>query len=300
MHAPALAHPRSTPEPARAPCICCGGLAWQPHLRILTQCTACGFIRADMSLGPEEAERLYQEGYFTGAEYGDYLADAESHQRNFAARLQLVRRLSGGTPGPLLEIGCAYGFFLEQCSRHGIEATGVDVCVEPVRHARMVLNVDARIGAFESLPLEAGRWQSVCMWDTIEHLEHPEAFVARARELLAPGGMLFVTTGDIGSAFARWRGPRWRMIHPPTHLQYFSTASLARLLERHGFRVEEARSTAMYRNFGESLGRMATLGRGLPARLAAAARRLTPGFVARRGFWLDLGDIMFVAARKGA
>jgi hypothetical protein len=44
----------------------------------------------------------------------------------------------------------------------------------------------------------------------------------------------------------------------------------------------------------------AGLGRGLPARLAAAARRLTPGFVARRGFWLDLGDIMFVAARKGA
>lgn len=194
----------------------------------------------------------------------------------------------------------AYGFFLEQCRRQGIEATGVDVCVEPVRHARMVLNVDARLGDFESLPLEAGHWRSLCMWDTIEHLEHPEAFVARAHRLLAPGGMLFVTTGDIGSAFARWRGPRWRMIHPPTHLQYFSTASLTRLLERHGFRVEAARSTAMYRNFGESLGRMATLGRGLPARLAAIASRLTPDFVARHGFWLDLGDIMFVAARKEA
>lgn len=281
-----------------APCICCGALAWQQQFRVLRRCAGCGFIRADMSLTRVEAERLYQEGYFTGGEYGDYLADAPSHRRNFAARLRLVRRLAGDRPAPLLEVGCAYGFFLDECRQAGIEATGVDVCVEPVRHARMVLNVDARVGDFARLPLEESRYAAVCLWDTIEHLEHPEVFVRRAHDLLTAGGWLFITTGDIGSSFARWRGPRWRMIHPPTHLQYFSRDSLTRLLAGHGFRVATARSTAMYRTLGESIGRLATLGRGLPARLARMARRVTPGAIARRGFWLDLGDIMFVAARK--
>jgi len=267
---------------------------------MLKRCADCGFIRADMSLSREEAEQLYQEGYFQGDEYGDYLADAATHRRNFSARLNLVRRLSGDNPGPLLEIGCAYGFFLEQCREHGIEATGVDICVEPVRHARMTLNVDARLGDFETLPLPSGHWRSICLWDTIEHLEHPENFVSRARELLAADGTLYLTTGDIGSMFARWRGARWRMIHPPTHLQYFSAASITRFLQRHGFRVVHNRSLAMYRNFGESLARLETLGRGWPARMAAATRRLTPRALGNRGFWLDLGDIMFVAARKEA
>ena len=148
------------------------------------------------------------------------------------------------------------------------------------------------------MPLPAGGFRSVCMWDTIEHLEHPEAFVARARDVLADDGLLFVTTGDIGAAFARWRGPKWRMIHPPTHLQYFSTDSLARLLGRHGFRVAYSRSTPMYRNVGETLGRLATLGRGAVGRIATLARRFVPGPIQRGGFWLDLGDIMYVAARK--
>jgi hypothetical protein len=54
----------------------------------------------------------------------------------------------------------------------------------------------------------------------------------------------------------------------------------------------------MYRNVGETLGRLATLGRGAVGHVASLARRLVPGPLQRRGFWLDLGDIMYVAARK--
>ena len=55
-----------------------------------------------------------------------------------------------------------------------------------------------------------------------------------------------MTTGDIGSLMARWRGARWRQIHPPTHLHYFSKLTLAQLLERHGFTVAYAGYDGMY------------------------------------------------------
>ena len=48
------------------------------------------------------------------------------------------------------------------------------------------------------------------------------------------------------------------------------------------------------------LGRLKSLGRGWTPRLAALLAAVTPAVLQRRGFWLDLGDIMFVAARKAA
>jgi 2-polyprenyl-3-methyl-5-hydroxy-6-metoxy-1,4-benzoquinol methylase len=283
---------------AQRNCISCGGVRWAAHFRVLQRCRDCGFIKAEMDLSPEQVRRLYQEDYFQGEEYGDYLADAVSHRKNFDARLAVVRRLMGKDVGPVFEIGCAYGFWLEACSRAGIEAAGVDVCVEPVRHARMVMGQRAQVGDFLTLSLPQGFYNAFCMWDTIEHLANPEAFVAKVYDLLPPGGWLFITTGDIGSMYASWRGPRWRMIHPPTHLQYFSTATMRQFLTRHGFQVMRCQSTPMYRNVGETLERVARLGKGVSQPIAQVLRRYTPDWLKQCGFWLDLGDILYVAARK--
>jgi hypothetical protein len=290
--------PIPIPSSQPAPCVCCGSSRWSAHFRVLRKCKDCGFIRADMDLTHEQVRKLYQEDYFQGEEYGDYLADALSHRKNFAARLTVVRRLMGPSVGPVFEIGCAYGFWLEQCSLAGIESAGVDVCVEPVRHARMEMGQNAQVGDFLALNVPKGKYRAFCMWDTIEHLGDPERFVAKVYDLLPKGGWLFLTTGDIGSMFASFRGPRWRMIHPPTHLQYFSTDTMRRFLTRHGFRVMRCQSTPMYRNVGETLDRVAMLGKGPSRPVAQVMRRLVPGRLKQLGFWLDLGDIMYVAARK--
>jgi len=288
--------PVSTPKEKN--CIVCGANSWHPHFHVLKRCRSCSFIKAEIDLSPEEVHRLYQEDYFQGQEYGDYLADADSHRKNFSARLRVVQRWMGNKMGPIFEIGCAYGFWLEACSRAGIEATGVDVCVEPVRHARMIMGQRAQVGDFLKLPIEPNYFQAFCMWDTIEHLANPEEFVTKVFRLLPPGGWLFLTTGDIGSTYALWRGSRWRMIHPPTHLQYFSTQTMRQFLQRHGFQSIRCKSTPMYRNIGETLNRIAQLGKGFSKRCAETLLRYLPISIKKGGFWLDLGDIMFVAARK--
>ncbi len=75
------------------------------------------------------------------------------------------------------------------------------------------------------------------MWDTIEHLEKPEVYVEKACGLLNTGGYICITTGDAGSLNARMRGRKWRQIHPPTHLHYFSRKTLSLLLQKKGFEV---------------------------------------------------------------
>jgi 2-polyprenyl-3-methyl-5-hydroxy-6-metoxy-1,4-benzoquinol methylase len=300
MNASAFPSPNraaTAPQRCPAPCICCGSSEWMPWFRILSRCRACGFIRADLDLSPVEIKRLYQEDYFRGEEYGDYLADHVSHVKNFAHRFQAMKAIAPELH-TLFEVGCAYGFWLAECSRNGLSCSGVDVCPEAVEHAVHTLGQKASAEDFLDLRLPTGHYQAFCLWDTIEHLAHPELFLKRIHALLPDDGWVFLTTGDIGSRMARFRGPHWRMIHPPTHLQYFSQQSMTQFLTHHGFRVVRCQSTPMYRNIGEVLRRLATLGKGATRWLAACLERVLPQFIQRGGFWLDLGDIMFVAARK--
>jgi hypothetical protein len=53
--------------------------------------------------------------------------------------------------------------------------------------------------------------------------------------VLAPAGLLWITTGDWGSWLARVMGRHWRLMTPPKHLFYFSHTTLPALLDRLGF-----------------------------------------------------------------
>jgi SAM-dependent methyltransferase len=281
------------------PCIVCGAGSWITLYRGLVRCQACEFVRAADLPSAEALADLYGADYFQGDEYVDYLGDREVHRFNFRRRLERITAVAGRLES-VYEIGCAYGLWLQLVVERGIRAAGIDISAAAVRHAREALKLDASAGAFEEAPIAPGAFQAYCMWDTLEHLAHPERLVARIAELLPAGGWFFATTGDIGSSTARRQGQDWRMIHPPTHLQYFSRATVSRFLARHGLHTAHVESEPMARSLHGTLGGLRLFGRG-PLRAAARlASAIVPDAVARRvRFTLDLGDIMLVCARKG-
>src|SRR6188768_1358620 len=104
-----------TSKTAKAACEVCGGAAFEsPVLGALARCRDCGFVflPRDADL-PAQIAELYEGDYFTGAEFGDYASQRPVFARNFREYLDRMRHL-GVTDGRLLEVGCAYGFFLEQ------------------------------------------------------------------------------------------------------------------------------------------------------------------------------------------
>jgi SAM-dependent methyltransferase len=279
-------------------CIACGADTWTELYRGLVRCSRCGFVRAAELPAPEVLARVYGAGYFHGEEYADYLGDEPAHAQNFRARFARITAVAGPIESTF-EIGCAYGLWLRTAAEHGVRAAGIDISAEAVRHAADALGLDARLGAFEDTAIRAAEFQSYCMWDTIEHLPHPERVVARVSELLPAGGWLFLTTGDIGSPLARREGDRWRMIHPPTHLQYFSRATLERFLARHSLQVEHVESTSVCRSLHGTLAGLKLFG-SQPLRSGAAlVSSLIPRAIAVRvRFSMDLGDILLACARK--
>lgn len=267
-------------------CELCGRQApFEPHwpeLKIV-RCGGCGLVFYD---GPAAAD-LYDESYFTGAEYRDYLADAASHRRNFRRRLRTLRRYCAG--GRLLEVGCAYGLFLAEAREH-FDVAGIDVCDGPNDYARDELGLAVTTGEFLDRPRPGEPFDAICMWDTLEHLPHPVRAIEQAADWLAPGGVLAMTTNDIGSGVARLRGRRWRQVHPPTHQWYFSRATLRQACEQAGLRVETVRYPGISRGWASMVHGVLGSGR--------LGRALTLGGRLDFGVTLNLYDIMFVIARK--
>lgn len=289
---------RLTPAGALAegPCLVCGGLLGNSVLPGLLRCEACGFVTANVSISDEELERIYGEDYFHGNEYLDYQAEEKSLRQNFRDRIRtLMAKVENFGDSDLFEIGCAYGYFLAEASADVRRASGIDISTDAVAAARAKRDVDAMCGDY--LNYELGRTVDVItMWDTIEHLKRPDLFIAKAASDLQPGGYLALTTGDIDSLNARFRGKNWRMIHPPTHLHYFSVTTLTKLLNLHGFEVVHASHPGNSRNLRAILYYIMVLRLKRPKIYEALnASRL---FDLR--IKINLFDIMFVIARRQA
>lgn len=262
----------------------------------LARCTSCGFVTADLDLGDEELTALYGERYFCGDEYADYIRDRSPIERSFSRRLRtLMPFVKRPDTKHLFEIGSAYGFFLNLARPSFRSVSGIDISGSAVEFARSEFGLPVLCGNVLSVELEEDI-DVACMWDTIEHLRRPDLYLAWLSRRMRPGSVLAVTTGDIESRVARWRGAKWRQIHPPTHLHYFSRKSLTALLEKYGFQVRLATYDGMYRSL-EMISYIVLCKRHQQAGIHCALKRLG---VLDFDVYLNLRDIVFLIAEKRA
>lgn len=280
-------------------CSVCGRVtARRPTLKQLRACEECGFV--DYEASESEIASLYDDAYFHGGDYPDYMGQEQNLRRSMRRHLTQMKRCGCGG-GALMEVGCAYGLFLDEAKRVGFApVVGVDVCAGPVAYARDTLGLDARCADLGSAGLRRASFDVACMWDTVEHISRPDLVLSQVFNLLKPGGTLFLTTGDLGSLSARVRRSQWRQIHPPTHLNYFTRSTIAALLHRLGFTVSGFETAAYYHSAFNVLATVA-LRSGTAGKLASRALRWIGESRARKmGCWVNLLDIMFVAAERPA
>ena len=273
----------------------CGGSDWREKYGNLLGCRNCGFITANSALFDFDADAIYSESYFEGGEYTSYANEESALKSNFERRLNDLGRYCGDfSSSRLFEIGSAYGFFLSAAQDRFRGVSGIEISIPASRIARDRFNLDVVTGDYLDMPSDRHQPDLICLWDVIEHLEKPDRYLRKASDEMAPGGVIALTTGDIGSLNARLRGRNWRLIHPPSHLHYFSKATISRLLDRTGFDVIEISYPPVVRTVRMILGRL--MGQGFekcfPVSLLDRFNLLDADIS------LNLFDIMFVVGRK--
>ena len=200
------------------------------------QCGDCGLGAAD-AIGFDPAA-FYTGSYFSGAcsdGYADYQAAESVLRREFARTVAFITTLRRG--GRLLDLGCAYGFFLLEARKY-FDVAGIELADEAAASCRRAgLNVLSGIADAESLS-GLGTFDVITLLDVIEHLPSPRETIALCRQHLNPGGIIVITTGDFSSPVARLMGAGWRLMTPPQHLWFFTRESMRRLSRSLGFTLD--------------------------------------------------------------
>jgi 2-polyprenyl-3-methyl-5-hydroxy-6-metoxy-1,4-benzoquinol methylase len=262
----------------------------------VVSCRACSLVYVNPRLSMEALAGLYNDQVISYAHY--YVKTAREDARSFAKRLDLIERhLSPATDRPLrlLELGCGPGTFMRVAKDRGWTVRGVDLNAESVGHCHRA-GLDVVCGTFPDAAFAGQRYDVAVMSDFIEHVTDPLAVLSAVREHLEPGGMVFITTPDVGSPLARAAGGRWPHLKPVEHLTYFSRGTIRALLARAGFEVVVLRSMGRVRNLGLALERL----EHFSWRLSRVGRALVPRAVAERVHVpLNPGDEMAVLARRG-
>ena len=143
------------------------------------------FGNAKSALGRAQTEGFepsayYTAGYFSGDRsdgYADYRGAEPVLRREFARAVDFIRRCKSS--GRLLDIGCAYGFFLQEAQRF-FDVSGIEL-------AEDAANVSGRRAcrSCQAWPTSQ-RWPKlgtldvITLFDVIEHLPQPQDMLALA------------------------------------------------------------------------------------------------------------------------
>ena len=213
-----------------SPCEVCAAptTSWRLGSSVLHRCTSCGHLTRSL----DEA-RAYARDHAYGGE--------PSLDR---VRLDLTYRTltRDAQPSSVFEVGFGPGAMLRKFLDSGAQVSGADP-------DQLELAVDERVKAqgqlwacgVEDVPAGEVNVDMVFGVHVLEHVVDPLATLKLCRSFLRPGGTAHFLTpaGD-------WAGLKlvkdgWWMLEDPTHVRFFTAASLAVLAEKAGFEQVEVR-----------------------------------------------------------
>jgi O-antigen chain-terminating methyltransferase len=207
-------------------------LDWS-SLRSNLQNVACGAAQPD-ARGSEAKSALRADDPLRAGLYVDFEEHFRGSEDEIRRRQKTDAALFRGAPGPVADLGCGRGEFLEALAQAGTAAIGCDA--NPVMAARAKqkgLAVDAA-DLFTWLAAKAdASLGGITAFQVVEHLPPSSLFdlVELAVRKLAPGGRVLFETVNPESVYAmRWF---WMDL---THVRPVPAPSLAQLLTASGFK----------------------------------------------------------------
>jgi len=212
-------------------CPACGGTLglWCGEIHVCRRCgTSCRGAREDTGWGDAHYAGYYDQvvelSPLTSKQLKQWAAQLAGYKKN----------------GRILEVGCGTGHFLAAAQEAGFEAWGTEISASGLRRLEE-RGFKAFAGELPALGLKTGHFDAVVLFEVLEHLQDPGAYLLECRRLVREGGALLLTTPNFNSLSRRLLGEKWRVVDPE-HVVLFTSAGLRRALERAGFRVRTLRS----------------------------------------------------------
>lgn len=239
----------------------------------IVKCEVCDFIFVNPKPSLTELDRFYQSYYPKTVD----IPEAWEREMGdiFRESRDMILRYKQG--GDILDIGCSFGFFLQQFSagewsRYGVEpsSTAVDYLVSTFTNIR----VDNC--TFEDASYGTEAFDAVTAFYVLEHVIDPRGFVQKVFDLLKPGGIAIIRIPYSRPFYWAGRLLGRPFLQAPMHLSDFSPRHMEIMCLELGFDKVECLHKA-HRNSSDFIEMM---GARVMSFIGAAAEK-----VAADGYW---------------
>lgn len=198
----------------------------------LARCRRCGVHYLYPRLTEEAMQLVYQDAsYFQGGESGysdtSYFAQESALRATFQCLLRNLQQ-RGIATGDLLEVGCGYGYLLDEARSSFRRRVGTEFSPEAAARARET-GAEVFEGGLEQLPAQE-LFDCALAIQVIEHIHDPVRFMSRLVARVRPGGHVVLATPDMGGSLRKLMGRSWPSFKVPEHVVYFDFRSLERLM----------------------------------------------------------------------
>ena len=201
-----------------------------------------GFIEVVNKPTQEELRIYYADQYFQ-TNQGNYRSAYDPEELRYInnkldQRAQIVKALTRGHIGAMLDVGCGEGFATRYFQCLGWEVTALDMSKTGVADKNPHCLPVLREGDVEALIHQIGRsgqkFDLIWLGNFLEHVLDPVGLMNQMRELLSESGVLVIIVPNDFSPVQRQLINQKHIfkefwVTPPDHLSYFNASSLRAL-----------------------------------------------------------------------
>ena len=195
--------------------------------RTFRRCNTCGMLYMSYTADPENTS--YNEKYFFESykkQYGKtYLEDFESIKSQCVRRTGVIDYIFRNshkliTPA-VLDVGCAFGPFMDAANDAGWQVFGTDISAEAVSYVQEKLHYPATCAAFPAFDAAAefgiNEFDAVTMWYVIEHFQNLDSVLKAVSKILKKGGVFAFSTPSAGGVSGRFNTHSFFQNSPADH-----------------------------------------------------------------------------------
>lgn len=202
----------------------------------VVECNNCDFIYTREI--PKKLESIYTDrrGY-------DNIAERvlKKKKKRVAYRLNVILKYTRKV-GRMLEVGCAYGNFIENAALQGWDAYAVDLTPSFINYLKKN-GVNAQVGSIVDVKYKENFFDVVVLWDVLEHVRFPYDVLKAIHTVLNDKGLLCLRVPNVERYDVKDKGLinyLHRYFRPKKqatgdHINHFSFQTIKDCLNKTGF-----------------------------------------------------------------
>lgn len=191
----------------------------------LRRCPKCGFQFKHPGIDMSELLACYAK-----AAPDNWGASPDPRYRKYDVLRDVLEKYSSS--GRILDVGCFNGAFLAY-----VGSKWEKYAVEPARAAAEVAEkrgVKVLADTLDGVSNNVSPFDAILAIDVVEHILDPVPFFQRVADLLRPGGIFVMLTGNTGSLAWRLQGSMYWYCSLPEHVSFFDRQSVDEIAKRSG------------------------------------------------------------------